>query len=64
MEAGLHRPVHSIIESLGLATTKGHVGDRALVRGLASGGELGLGSLGLLRGLVGRPDDTANDVGH
>lgn len=51
VETGLDGGVDGIIERLSLASAKRHVGDRSLVLGLASSGELllsvglGLGSL-------------------
>ena len=64
MKAGPNSLVNSIVESLGLATTKRHVGDGALVGGPASLGELGLSNLLLLVSSISSPSDTTNDVGH
>ena len=56
--------VYGIVESLGLSTPKGHVGNGALVLGLAGSSILLLSSAVLLVSLGSSPRDAANDIGH
>ena len=53
-----------IVQSLRLATTQRHVGDRSLVPCRSSRSVLGLGSSELFSSLVSSPQNTANDISH
>lgn len=64
MKSLINGSVDSVIESTRLATAETHVGNRALVRGLASGGELLLGLLSLELSGVGSENNSCDDIGH
>lgn len=64
VNAAIDSTVQSLVQSFGLATTKGHVGNRALVRCLARLLKLVCGSLGLSHSLLNGPYNTGHDVAH
>ena len=64
VHASINSLVDGVVECLRLATTERHVGDGALVVGLAGPPELLERSSGLRRSLLRRPHNTTDDVRH
>ncbi len=64
MKTFVNSRIDSVIKGPGLATAETHVGDRALVGGLAGRRKLLLGSLSLSLGRIGSPSNTSNNIAH
>lgn len=64
MHAVVHSPVDRYIQSLRLATTKRHVRNGSLVRRLAGGSKLLLGSFHLLLSSLSGKVNASNDIAH
>ena len=64
VHARVDGPVDGIIQSLGLATAQGHVGDGTLVLCPSGGSVLSLSGSKLVGSLLSGPQDTTNDISH